>query len=532
MRQITHFLAFSLVANALFAQKPVINPGGVVNAASLAKTNGPSHGLVRGSIASIFGQNLAATTQTATSYPLPTMLAGTFVTVNGALAPLFYVSGGQINFQVPSSVNFGTYGFEGHASVIVATSGGTSDPVTVDVWVVAPGIFTQDGSGCGPGAIVNVKPDGTRSLNSPANGASPGDSIEVYGTGLYEFYNVPPDGMPAPANPLERSNYEGGGYFGLTQPQDSDGAIFTGGSPGLVGVDQVDLVVPATVRQGCNVPLQITNYPVLYSQAVTMSIHSGGGQCVDPPIASAGVLVLKRSIVLNDNTIPESDTITASFTASPGQTAAIYPSEDVFSNLAMPKVQGPACPVPGYSTLSPGALTLTSPGGAQVEVQPTPVQSSIGLDTGTPVYQATLPPGFLQAGTYQISGGGKDTGPFQVSIDMGSDIQITSQFPQGRLVGSNPFHVDWTGGQPGTVVLFRAIQHYDQYDEIYNHQAPGTAGTVGLQDGLVRGTAFGTEIDVLVGPDYSQGVPTIQVPGLTLGLQVLWIIEYRFIGLQ
>jgi uncharacterized protein (TIGR03437 family) len=80
---------------------------------------------------------------------------------------------------------------------MVTTSAGTSDPETADVWAVAPGIFTQDGSGCGPGLVLNVKPDGTRSLNSQRNSASPGDYLEVYGTGLGEVFDVPPDGMPA-----------------------------------------------------------------------------------------------------------------------------------------------------------------------------------------------------------------------------------------------------------------------------------------------------------------------------------------------
>lgn len=59
------------------------------------------------SIAAAFGTNLATTTQSATAIPLPTALADTTVTVRdnlgvARLAPLFYVSPLQINYQIPN----------------------------------------------------------------------------------------------------------------------------------------------------------------------------------------------------------------------------------------------------------------------------------------------------------------------------------------------------------------------------------------------------------------------------------------------
>lgn len=57
---------------------------------------------------------------------------------------------------------------------------GTSNLVLVPVAVTSPGIFSQDGSGYGPGYILNK--DGT--LNSPANPALPGDRITIFATGV------------------------------------------------------------------------------------------------------------------------------------------------------------------------------------------------------------------------------------------------------------------------------------------------------------------------------------------------------------
>jgi uncharacterized protein (TIGR03437 family) len=108
MRHSTLFV-LGIATLPLLAQKPVINPGGVVNAASFAAVDGPSHAVVPGAIASIFGRNLAASTARADSYPLPRMLGGASVTVNGAAAPLFYASPSQINFQVPSSTSRGDF---------------------------------------------------------------------------------------------------------------------------------------------------------------------------------------------------------------------------------------------------------------------------------------------------------------------------------------------------------------------------------------------------------------------------------------
>src|SRR3989442_766648 len=114
--------------------------------------------------------------------PLPRQLGGTRVTWNGVAAPLFYVSPTPINFQVPSPDDT-TPGVLVVAGVVVSTATGNSTPyhASADAWAAA-GLFSMDGSGCGQGAILNVAADGSVSLNSAANSASPGDWISVYGT--------------------------------------------------------------------------------------------------------------------------------------------------------------------------------------------------------------------------------------------------------------------------------------------------------------------------------------------------------------
>src|SRR5262249_8865244 len=74
-----------------------------VSSASYAGTIAP------GSIATVFGQELASRTETAQTLPLPKLLGGAQVNVivigyGGFGAPLFFVSPGQINFQVPENL--------------------------------------------------------------------------------------------------------------------------------------------------------------------------------------------------------------------------------------------------------------------------------------------------------------------------------------------------------------------------------------------------------------------------------------------
>jgi len=84
-----------------------------VSAASFSLTAG----LAAEEIASAFGTNLSASTAVAASLPLPVTLAGVTVRVrdsvdNERLAPLFFVSPGQINYLVPSGTAICTASWE------------------------------------------------------------------------------------------------------------------------------------------------------------------------------------------------------------------------------------------------------------------------------------------------------------------------------------------------------------------------------------------------------------------------------------
>jgi uncharacterized protein (TIGR03437 family) len=102
------------------------------------------------SLASAVGENLSSQTETGTA-PYPTSLAGVTVQVvdsAGAvrLAPLVYVSPGQINFLVPAGTATGT------ATVNISNGDGSPIPGTIQLQAVAPALFTANENGQGVAA--------------------------------------------------------------------------------------------------------------------------------------------------------------------------------------------------------------------------------------------------------------------------------------------------------------------------------------------------------------------------------------------
>src|SRR5215472_195431 len=96
-----------VLSSVAIGQTPSVAAGGVLNGASFDKTMP----VTPGSLISIFGTNLAATTAAADTIPLSTQLGNVSVTVNGVAAPLNIVVHGdsfdQINAQLPWSVQPG-----------------------------------------------------------------------------------------------------------------------------------------------------------------------------------------------------------------------------------------------------------------------------------------------------------------------------------------------------------------------------------------------------------------------------------------
>ena len=153
------------VARSWFLAPSVI--GSPVTTVSAASFNGAT--LASEAIVAAFGSGLATATASATTAPLPTALAGTNVKVRDStgaerLAPLFFVSPTQVNYQIPAGVA------PGPATITITSSDGAVSSGATQIAPVAPGLFSANASGQGAPAAtaLRVKADGSQSFEPVA----------------------------------------------------------------------------------------------------------------------------------------------------------------------------------------------------------------------------------------------------------------------------------------------------------------------------------------------------------------------------
>jgi uncharacterized protein (TIGR03437 family) len=218
---------------------PAIASNGVGNAASYKPRISP------GALASIFGTGFGTSTFVADDgRPWPTSTTGLVsVQVNGVAAPLYFVSPGQINFQVPWATPT-----TGTVNVAVVVNGGSSNIAAVPVATAAPGLFYDQASGA---AIVQNTPD--YSLNSASNPAPAGSTIVAYLTGSGPVAPAAKDGTPAPGDTLSWAT----SAYSATIGSATATVSFAGLTPGFIGLTQMNIVVPPTLGSGVY-PLSVT----------------------------------------------------------------------------------------------------------------------------------------------------------------------------------------------------------------------------------------------------------------------------------
>ena len=180
-----------------------------------------------GSIVSIFGSGLADGVGQAAGAPLTDSLQGTTVLVGGIAAPLFYVSGSQINLQIPVGLP------TGETTLVVQRDRQPGTPWPLAIVAAMPGIFTQTMNGTGAGIIAHAS---DFSLVTAANPAVVGEYLAIFCTGLGATQPVVASGYgaggsaQATANPILVN-----ASFGATYP-----VQYAGLAPGWPGLYQVN----------------------------------------------------------------------------------------------------------------------------------------------------------------------------------------------------------------------------------------------------------------------------------------------------
>ena len=209
------------------------------------------------SIVSSFGANLALSTLSANSLPLPTTLAGTTVKVKDSsgterAAQLFFVSPTQVNFQIPlGTVN-------GAAMITITNNDGGVSLSPVQIVNVKPSLFSADTTGRGiaaahvqrAGSLTYepvVKYDFTKgqyvALPIDLGAANEQVYLVLYGTGLR----------------LRSSLSQVTATIGGTAATVS----FAGAQPDFVGLDQVNVLIPRSLigRGMVDVTLNVDGKP-------------------------------------------------------------------------------------------------------------------------------------------------------------------------------------------------------------------------------------------------------------------------------
>jgi uncharacterized protein (TIGR03437 family) len=242
---------------------PTVN--GVTNAASYA-----TGAVSPGELVTIFGTNIgpvtaaSATTDLATG-KLATAIGGVQMLFNGIAAPMIYASSTQVSAVVPYEM-----APVANPSVWIKYSGQTSNADQLTTAATAPGLFTQNAAGSGPGAILNQD----NSVNGPGNRAAKGSIVQVYmtGEGLSSPPSVtgaitaaslpPPQVTPAPLLAV-----------GVTINGQPASYVYAGEAPGLVaGMMQLNVQIPANAPSG-ELPILVSVGGNTSQKGVTVSVQ-------------------------------------------------------------------------------------------------------------------------------------------------------------------------------------------------------------------------------------------------------------------
>ncbi len=469
-------LVAALFPAALGADAPVVNYGGVLNAASYAADGVPNSGVAAGSMFVIFGSNLSGPgIHSARSYPLPLVLEGTSarVVIHGVTVKvvLVYTSPGQVGAILPSSTPAGS------GVVIVNYNGVDSATAPIQVKPVQFGIFTRNSAGSGPAIVQNVNEDGSQPLNSLTQSLRPDQLAVLWGTGL-----GPVTGDEA-AGPLPGDLNTNLTVLVGNQPA---AVRYRGRSGCCAGVDEIVFQVPRGIT-GCYVPLAVRIGDTV-SNFASISVAPAGGICSDPhglstadfkDVAQGNDLRIGSVELFRGTFNLRMYGLTTSFTQDVGA-AGFYrfdriaaPAEDGLVGVVVRGFSGMApfgsCnvyPMPDgdlssvSDTMKPGALgagsllNLSGSGGAK---------SMTETDAG--IYNAQLGgagaldfageggsggPPYLNPGVFEVDNGagGSDVGPFQASITIPPAIVWTNAEQITSIDRTKDLTLNWTGGDP------------------------------------------------------------------------------------
>lgn len=152
------------------------------------------------------------------------------------IAPLFYISPSQVNFQVPVGTALGS------ATITITSGDGKITTGSLQIAAIAPGVFSADSTGSGIAAanIQRVAGDGKQTF----------ENVAVYDPAVSKMVAVPVDFGPATDQVFLVLYGTGVRYnSGLSNVKASVGGVdvqvlYAGQHCCYVGVDQLNILLP------------------------------------------------------------------------------------------------------------------------------------------------------------------------------------------------------------------------------------------------------------------------------------------------
>jgi uncharacterized protein (TIGR03437 family) len=221
-------VAVTLTVLAAPAPTPVI--GGLSNAASSQTGNVSGNEIV-----SLYGTNL-------------TCPGTTQVLANGVPALILSANATQINFVLP-------FGIGSQVTIQVTCGGSASLPVTLQVSPATPGIFVAGG---GQVAAYNTG----YTLNGPSSPAARGSVVMLFGTGFGALNPADASGLQTLASTVF-----------VTVGGQPAVVTFAGAAPGLPGVTQINVQIPAGVTPGAAVAVQVLSVITPAQTTLTIAVN-------------------------------------------------------------------------------------------------------------------------------------------------------------------------------------------------------------------------------------------------------------------
>ena len=460
----------------------------VFNAASHLPAGLPGSGLAQGALVTVKGTAFGKAAQEFGGYPLPTSAGDVTVAVTSGdqvySAWIYSITTGEgenaqdeMVILLPSAVP------EGDAALTVTTPEGTSEPFAAQVVPYAFGIYSRDGSGSGPGAVVNPE------TGEPATLAAafvPNQTVTLSGTGLGAVsYDESAAAPETDSNLLEDLEIWVGTQ--VVTPQRNNRAAGQ-------STDSVSFVIPEGIK-GCYVPVFARRGAVV-SNAVTIPVAetTDGGPCSEESLglSAEDATTLSANDTITTGVVELTRTsskismegMTISSTTDAGSAAFSRFAADQFlrsgPGFARPSLG--SCTIYRFNGKSAsyttgaipqlldagGSITVTGPGGSR-EMNRDPESGLYAAAFATGVMEIpglpsipALPgipglPGaatkFLDPGSYTLAApGGEDIGSFSTGFNIPANFEWSNQSDIQNVNRSEDLEITWTNADPNGYV--------------------------------------------------------------------------------